>query len=238
MNELLASVLEAHGGLERWRNFRKVEATLVSGGELLDRKAPQTPEPRQVTVSTHEQVTSMTPFGGPGRRSRYSPDRVAIETAEGQVLRERVDPRTEFAGHNLDTPWDPLHRAYFAGYTQWIYLNAPFMLTLPGIRVEETEPLQQNHETWRALRVTLPPEIASHSTVQTFYFGDDFLQRRHDYTLDIAGGCNVAHYTSELQDAGGLLVPTRRRAYLCDDGYNVLQDRLLIWIDYMNIRFS
>jgi hypothetical protein len=238
MNELLTSVLEAHGGLERWLSFRTVEATIVSGGELLDRKAPQAPEPRHVTSSTREQVTSITPFGGPGRCSRYSPGRVAIETLEGQVLRERVDPRSAFSGHDLDTAWDPLHRAYFGGYTQWIYLNAPFMLTLPGVRVEEAQPLQQSHETWRALRVSLPPEIASHSTVQNFYFGEDFLLRRHDYTLDVAGGCNVAHYTSNLEDASGLLISTRRRAYLCDHRYNVLQDRLLIWIDYTNIRFS
>ena len=32
MNELLTKVLEAHGGLERWRTYNKVEATIVSGG--------------------------------------------------------------------------------------------------------------------------------------------------------------------------------------------------------------
>lgn len=238
MSELLNSILDAHGGLEQWRKFKTVEATIVSGGELLETKAPQAPEPRHVTVSIHEQATSVTPFGGPDRRSRYRPDRVAIETHDGQVLRERLHPRDAFAGHDLTTPWDPLDRAYFGGYTQWIYLNAPFVFSLPGIQVEETEPLNENGETWRALRVTLPPHIASHSTKQTFYFGDDFLQRRHDYTLDIAGGCNVAHYTYDLQDANGLLVPTRRRAYLCNDAYVVLQNRLLIWINYSDIRFS
>ena len=32
MNELLTKVLDAHGGLERWRSYNKVEATIVSGG--------------------------------------------------------------------------------------------------------------------------------------------------------------------------------------------------------------
>ena len=32
MNELLMRVLDAHGGLERWRSYHKVEATIVSGG--------------------------------------------------------------------------------------------------------------------------------------------------------------------------------------------------------------
>jgi hypothetical protein len=28
MNELLTKVLDAHGGLERWRRYNKVEATI------------------------------------------------------------------------------------------------------------------------------------------------------------------------------------------------------------------
>lgn len=29
MNELLANILEAHGGLDRWNKYQKVEATIV-----------------------------------------------------------------------------------------------------------------------------------------------------------------------------------------------------------------
>jgi len=32
IGELLAEVLNAHGGLERWKKYKKVEATIVSGG--------------------------------------------------------------------------------------------------------------------------------------------------------------------------------------------------------------
>src|SRR6266404_4254349 len=68
MKDLLASVMEAHGGLKRWHELRTGSATLVSGGELLDRKAPQSPEPRRMTISLHEEFASMKPFGGPDRR--------------------------------------------------------------------------------------------------------------------------------------------------------------------------
>jgi hypothetical protein len=239
MNQLLESALRAHGGIERWNGFDSVAVTIVSGGQLLDGKAPQSPGPRRVTVGTKRQATSITPFGTADKRARFTPNRVSVETLDGAVLGERTNPREHFAGHDLDTPWDPLDRAYFGGYTQWIYLNAPFVLTLPGVTVEEVAPLRHEGETWRALRVTLPPEIVSHSPVQTFYFGsEDFLMRRQDYTLDIAGGCNVAHYTCDLKESNGLLIPNRRRAYLCDDDYNVLEERLLIWIDYTDIEFS
>ena len=32
MNELLARILDAHGGLDRWNGYEKVETTIVSGG--------------------------------------------------------------------------------------------------------------------------------------------------------------------------------------------------------------
>jgi hypothetical protein len=32
MNKLLARIVEAHGGLDRWRKFNRVEATIVTGG--------------------------------------------------------------------------------------------------------------------------------------------------------------------------------------------------------------
>ena len=32
MDTLLGQVLEAHGGLERWRRYSNVEATIITGG--------------------------------------------------------------------------------------------------------------------------------------------------------------------------------------------------------------
>lgn len=38
MTDLLAEVLEAHGGVARWNAFSRVEATIVTGGKLWDLK--------------------------------------------------------------------------------------------------------------------------------------------------------------------------------------------------------
>jgi hypothetical protein len=244
MTDLLSSVLDAHGGLARWRAFDMVEAIFMFGGQLVQTKVspnlpanPTTGPTSRVEMSTREQSGTRTDSTGSGQRVRYSPDRVAIENLDGELLSERRVPREAFAGHDLTTPWDLLHLGYFAGYTQWIYLNAPFIFTLPGVATEEVDPVRKGAERWRALRVTLPPDIASHTAVQIFYYNEDFLQRRHDYTLDVAGGCNVAHFTDDFRDASGLRLPFRRRAYLCDSDYDVLRDRLLIWIDYSQIHF-
>ena len=32
MNELLARIIDAHGGIDRWNQYERVEATIVSGG--------------------------------------------------------------------------------------------------------------------------------------------------------------------------------------------------------------
>ena len=180
-----------------------------------------------MAISLHEEFASISPFGGPDKKTSFRPERVAIETLEGSLLSERLNPRDHFLGRDLDTKWDPLDRAYFNGYAMWVYLNAPFMFNLPGFRTEEIAPIQEKGEKWLGLRVTFPSSFASHSTVQEFHFGNDFLLRRQDYTLDVAGGnyaLDVAHYD-------GLLIPTKRRAYLCDNNYRVLYDRLFIWID-------
>jgi hypothetical protein len=38
LSELLDLVLHAHGGLDRWRKFNRVRATIVAGGGLLPMK--------------------------------------------------------------------------------------------------------------------------------------------------------------------------------------------------------
>jgi hypothetical protein len=113
MGELLDQVLDAHGGLDRWRSLSTVEASIVTGGELWGVKGlVQDPAPRRMTVSLHEQRASVHPFGAPDQRTAFTPDRIAIEKLDGTLVAERLDPKASFAGHGLTTPWDALHRAY------------------------------------------------------------------------------------------------------------------------------
>ena len=129
MNALLGQVLEAHGGMERWRRYNKVEATIVTGGGLFPLKGVlQDRNPRRMTVWLHEERASVTPYGAPDQRTMFTPDRVAIEKLDGAVVAQRYAPRDSFAGHQMHTPWDPLQRAYFNGEAVWTYLTTPFLL--------------------------------------------------------------------------------------------------------------
>ena len=120
-----------------------------------------------LTVDLRREWASHRPFGQADRHSLFQPDRVAIETSDGHVVEERFNPRESFKGHVLETPWDHLQLAYFAGYAMWTYLNTPFLFALPGVETEEIEPWQENGEVWRRLKAKFPPNIATHSAEQT-----------------------------------------------------------------------
>jgi hypothetical protein len=102
MSELLDLVLHAHGGLDRWRKFNKVSATIVAGGGLLPMKGLDVdPKPLEGTVTVHEESTLIRPFGQPDWRMIFAPERVVIETTAGVVVQERSNPRAAFAGHTM-----------------------------------------------------------------------------------------------------------------------------------------
>jgi hypothetical protein len=66
-------------------------------------------------------------FGASDQRTMFTSDRTAIEKRDGALVAERYGPWDSFAGHQMNTPWDPLHRAYFNGEALWTYLDTlPF----------------------------------------------------------------------------------------------------------------
>jgi hypothetical protein len=236
---LARETIDAHGGLERWRQFAYVSARLRAGGLLWTLKHQQgVLDDATVRVALDRQWASHTPFPTADLRTSFEPHRVAIETVDGRVVDERTHPRDSFAGHTLDTPWDRLQLAYFAGYAMWTYLTIPFLLAMDGVAAEEIEPRRENGERWRGLRVTLPDRIASHTRVQTFYFGSDGLLRRHDYDADVLGGSPVAHYVHGYRDFSGIAVPTRRFVFPRTPEGSALSAPLVVSIDLSEIEFE
>jgi hypothetical protein len=239
MNELLKNVLEAHGGLARWNKFSTVRTQIVTGGGLWALKGLiQDAAPREMTVSLREEFASVAPFGQPNWRTNFRPERVAIETLNGEVVREQKHPRASFDSHTMNTPWDPLHRAYFNGYALWTYLTTPFLMALPGFEVREIDPINEGKEVWRGLRARFPSHFASHSEEQDFYFGSDFLLRRHDYRVDVAGSFPAAQYVDQIVEAQGLKMPARRRAYVRGPDLKPVHDLLMVAIDLGDFTFS
>jgi hypothetical protein len=151
---------------------------------------PQDPTPRHMTVATKREWASVTPYGAVDRRTDFTAARIAIEKMDGTVVKERLNPSGHAEGKAVDAPWDVLDRAHFYGYALWTYLTTPFHFVMPGFSVEEIDPWREGDELWLGLRVTYPPDIASHSRNQDFeslfrqrgraYMRDDRLMPIHD----------------------------------------------------------
>jgi len=239
MNELLARIIDAHGGIDVWNRYEKVEATIVAGGGFFRLKGfPQDLSRRRMTVWLHEKRASVLPFGAPDQRTMFTPERIAIEKLGGTTIAERHVPKDSFAGHQMHTPWDALHRAYFDGEALWTYLTTPFLLTMNGVQVEETEPWREGTETWRVLRAYFPGSIETHCGIQDFFFGEDLMLRRHDYSVNVAGGFAAAQLTSDYVVANGIHLPTKRLAYTRGNDRQPIQEMLMVSIDLSEVRFE
>jgi hypothetical protein len=239
MSDLLETVLEAHGGLSRWKQLETVSAHLVQGGALWALKGhPGVLDDVFVTAKLHEEWVSHRPFGAAGRRSAFTPERVAIETDDGTVVEALEQPRASFAGHTLETPWTTLQLAYFVGTAMWTYLTQPFIFAFPEFNTVELGPWEEAGEQWRRLGVEWPSHLATHSTGQTLYFGDDGLIRRHDYDVEIMGGNSAAHYISDYTQVDGIMVPTKHRIFPRTPDGQALEEPLIVSIDVSEVTFA
>jgi hypothetical protein len=213
MESLLESALAAHGGLDRWNQIKSITFDAAIDGAFWHVKGKgDALKDVRVHVDTTRQLVTIE-FTGQDKRAVYEPHRVVMQRGDGTVIDARDDPVRSFDGHQFETPWDDIHLAYFVGEAQWTYLNMPFLCTWPGFVTEEISPIEVDGETWRRLAVTFPDYVKSHTRQQIACFGPDGLLRRHDFTFDVLGGAPGQLYATGYREAGGIMIPTTRRAY-------------------------
>jgi len=239
MDAQARKIIDAHGGLDRWKTFTTLTAHLRQGGVLWPLKGHSGKlDETNVTVGLGREWASHSPFGPEGKVTRFEPGRVEIRDAAGKIVDELDKPRASFAGHTLETPWTEPQLAYFAGIAMWTYLNMPFLLAAPGVVCRSVGAWKEKGETWQKLEVTFPPDIATHSTVQTLYVDDAGLLKRHDYDVEIAGNTPGAHYIGGYVEVQGLRFPTERRIYPRQPDGTSLAEPLVVSIDLSDIRLT
>jgi hypothetical protein len=118
------------------------------------------------------------------------------------------------------------------------YLTTPYLLTRPGVVVEELEPWQEASEDWRRLRARFPADLATHCTDQIFYYDAAGLLRRHDYAPDVLGGTPAAHFSEKHVTASGLVFPTHRYVVPVQENARALPEPILISIDLSELSVS
>ncbi|WP_051105700.1 hypothetical protein [Parafrankia discariae] len=216
MDPLLESVLEAHGGRQRWAEISTLTARLAVGGPFWGiRGFPDAFLDETLTIAIATRNAALTPWTAPDHTlvADLTHDRVTLRGADGSLVEKRDTPRPSYAGYDLYSPWDRLQVGYFLGYAMWNYLTTPHLLTHPGMVSREIQPWDENGQHWRRLQVTFPATVPTHTAEQVFYFDADGLLRRLDYTVDVNANATVAHYTDGHRTFEGLVFPTRRRVY-------------------------
>jgi hypothetical protein len=214
--KLLDEVLEAHGGLDRWRAAERITARVRSGGLLLRTRVPGNRfADYRLSVEVHEPRAALEPFPRDGLRGVLEQGTPRIEDTAGALIESRPDPGPEFSGLSglrRNLRWDALDATYFAGYAMWNYLTTPLLLTRDEVTVREGEPWTEGGETWQRLEAEFGGGLDTHSPRQTFYFDAQRRLRRHDYVARVVGSwAHAAHYCDDHAQAGGLVFPTRRR---------------------------
>ena len=138
MDDLLASVLDAHGGVDRWARVHTITARLSIGGPFWGRKGWPEIFGDQTTLEldARRQHIVVTPFNGVDRRSVFDvdPERIVVYTNDGIAVERRDDPRASFAGYEVTTPWDALQVGYFISYACWNYLHRAVSVHVSGRR--------------------------------------------------------------------------------------------------------
>jgi hypothetical protein len=235
MTPLLLTAIDAHGGLERWGSVQTIVVSASITGAIWAIKG-QADYLKDIVMRVDTQRQRVvTDFPSDNKRLTFEPNHVTLEIPEGRISQERNDPEASFVGQTQETPWDPLHVAYFQGEALWTYLNTPFLYAQPDFVTEEIDPIQVDGENWRRLKVIFPDRIRSHSREQISCFGPDGLLRRHDYTVDILGGATGLNYAFDYREIGGIKFFTKRRVYAYQGDYELVPEPVLVNIELSRI---
>ncbi len=137
-----------------------------------------------------------------------------IVDPNGTVVAGRVQPREAFRGLRRQFYWDRLDFIYFGGYATWNYLTAPFLFLREGFAFAILDPLPWMPASWSRMQVTFPRDVPTHCQRQVFFFDEDRLRRRLDYTAEVIGGwAKAAHRCDGNRNFYGFNVPAKRRVH-------------------------
>jgi hypothetical protein len=230
MSGLLDEATAAHGGAERWDAAGAVRVRQRAGGLLFALKGRRgRPAGIDGVVSTRELRTELRDYPQPGLRGLVEPDgAVRIEDAQGRVRAYRAEPRPAFRDRRRLVRWDDLDQLYFIGATALPnYALTPFWLRWPGVETEELP--------GRRLLARFPSGMPVHSREQVYWFGEDGLLTRLDYTAEVIGPwAKAAHFVTDYRTFDGFQVPTRRRVVPRPVGDHPLPGPTLVCIEVDN----
>ncbi|WP_109478192.1 hypothetical protein [Paraburkholderia sp. C35] len=234
--KLLDEVIEAHGGMDRWKKVKQVLADVSITGSTWEAKGfKDILSCVAVAADVRDQRVTISPFVMGNQRGIFTPERVAVETFDGETLLERENPTEAYAEHVYLSQWDPLHLAYFCGYAMWNYLNAPFFFAWKGVEVEELGPVDSETDHDSRLKLKFPKNLATHCPDQIYYVNKDRLLTRLDYSATATKSGPTGHLMTEHKSFDGIVVPTHRIALPRNEDDTLVPGRPKVEIKFRNV---
>ena len=235
--QTLNEAIDAHGGMDYWNSLEALEAEISASGFLFTAKRRPILRHVRMRAATCEPRFTFFDFPKQGQTSELiGNNEVRILNSEGKIIDRRENPRAAFRGLRRWFAWDDLDFIYFGGYATWNYLTTPFLLARKGFVVEALEPFHGSLAPLSRLKVTFPDDVPTHSRRQIFYFDDQRLLRRLDYTAEVVGGCaHAAHLCEDYHRFDRLKAPTRRKVLPLPFGHKPLPGPILVALDVHNI---
>jgi len=91
---------------------------------------------------------------------------------------------------------------------------------------------------WRVLRAYFLRASETHSLVQDFFFGEDLMLRRHNYSVTVVSRFSATQLTLDYGEANGIPLPTRRRVYTRGPNRRPILKMLMVSLDITEVNFT
>lgn len=197
-SNLVAEVIDAHGGIGAWRAHAALDVTFSARGLAFASKGhPHTLRGVHVRIATEGQHVEFDLAAWPGWCAHLDGGGIHVRNPAG-VSHTRARPRA------WALRWDRCDLAWFCAQAIWTYVSLPFVLADPSVAVAREMP-------GRRLEVSFAPEIHTHCRTQVLHIDHRLRIVRHDYTADAFGRwARAAQCVNGHRYFDGLLVGTER----------------------------
>ena len=238
MQDLLELAIDAHGGIQKWEQFKEVSAHMKLSGILWKLLGHENNELADCDYTTllREQKGWFDNFELPGQQAIWTRQEITI-SQNGKVIDKLCKPRRSFDNLTFGEPYSKAQLVYFFAYACNTYYTIPFVFTLPGFETREIDPWHEGGEVWRRLEVIFPEDFDYHTRTQIFYFDKHGFLKRNDYQVEIGKGSGAVHYVFDYKEFQGIMLPTRRQVYLRDENRHYIKEPLLVLIEADKVIF-
>ncbi len=215
-NDLINRICDAHGGLDRWKLVESIELQMdIFGPILITRFKSPWLSNIVANIFTDRPYVSFHNFPEEGHTGIFDGYDVYIYNDNDLIYNERNYLNADELKKKPRLHWDHLDMIYFLGYALWNYSCSPYIFNNRGFECHQGDDIyEKDGSRLSTLHVRFPRHIPTHSRQQVFYFDQQGLLARNDYTAEVISPLAIgSHYSRDYKNIEGLEFATRRTVF-------------------------